>query len=299
MFGWVDRAAGHVRLPGRPARRAAAADVAQDTAPQTAPDRPANPTTGADDRAPWLWGVGGALTLLLLVLAPLTALMLQGGYVGADQGANTAAHAAVNVPPPSPERLAPQSTIGQTPPNPSGDIELSAAVQSDGSADVTETLTLSSQTRNLVLAVPATATPPGAKANQDDAPQAVSIAATVNGKAVGSPTRVGTTPVSVALPAGTKRVVLHYQLVGSTVRSTPSSAGRALTAIAPIAARSQAGLGLVIHVRGNDAAIRNLVCPASAGNADTCATQADGRWRTTAALAAATSFGLAQVDLPQ
>ncbi|WP_426566526.1 hypothetical protein ACPPVT_08280 [Angustibacter sp. McL0619] len=291
MFGWIDRAAGHVPLPRRLARR-----DPQDVlvaAPATYP----NP----EPRRARLLVAGGTLVVLLLVLAPLTALMLRTG-TGDQQSAGTANRAgpadAINVPPPLPERLMPPLSTGEDEVVAADGIELSATVQSDGTADVTETVTLSPQTRNLVLAVPSNATPPGAKPSQLDGPQALSVNATANGQVVGSPNRVGVTPVTVALPAGSNLVVLHYLLVGSTVRSTPSTAGRALTAIAPITARSQAGLALTIHLRGHDTDIRNLVCPAAGPKAATCAVQSEGRWRTTAELAAATSYALAQVDLP-
>jgi hypothetical protein len=262
-----------------------------------------------------LWVGGGTIALLLLALAPLTALLLRTDpAVDATRAARGAS--VINVPPPSAERLVPApngSSVGTSVGTSGGTSagtsasgahysngdQLSAIVQSDGTADVTETLTLSPQTHDLVLAVPASATPPGSKPSAPDAPQALSVTATSNGQIISPPLDVGVSPVTVALPAGTNHVVLHYLLVGSTVRSQPSAAGRALTAIAPIAARSQPGLGLTINLRGSDADIRNLVCPAQGRDGAICAAQTDGRWSTTTELAAATSFGLAQVDLPQ
>lgn len=99
----------------------------------------------------------------------------------------------------------------------------------------------------------------------------------------------------VLLPNAPLSVELRYQLVGAATVSTPSTPGRALVLLPPIADDdSLSRLPVVVEVGGKG--VRNLVCPGLAVDDQLCGRQGSGGWRTVF-LAPRATAGLAQLDL--
>ena len=65
--------------------------------------------------------------------------------------------------------------------------------------------------------------------------------------------------VDLALNTPARRVELRYRLSGITVRSAPSRAGRALTAISPLVQGVPKTFDVAMLVRGST--VHNIACP--------------------------------------
>ena len=99
----------------------------------------------------------------------------------------------------------------------------------------------------------------------------------------------------VLLPNAPLSVELRYRLAGAAILSTPSTPGRALVLLPPIADDdSLSKLPVVIEVSGKG--VRNLVCPGLAADAQLCGRHASSAWRTVFLPLGATAV-LAQLDL--
>lgn len=74
---------------------------------------------------------------------------------------------------------------------------------------------------------------------------------------------------TVELPAGTGTVVMRYRLTGATIRSVPSTPGRALAVLPPITSAATLGsTPFVIEVSG--AQVTNVLCPGLPTAAQLC-----------------------------
>ena len=99
----------------------------------------------------------------------------------------------------------------------------------------------------------------------------------------------------VLLPNAPLSVELRYRLAGAATLSTPSTPGRALVLLPPIADDdSLSRLPVVIEVSGKG--VRNLFCPGLAADAQLCGRQESSTWRTVFLPPRATAV-LAQLDL--
>lgn len=99
----------------------------------------------------------------------------------------------------------------------------------------------------------------------------------------------------VLLPNAPLVVELRYRLEGAATVSTPSTPGRALVLLPPIAADdSLKRLPIVVEVSG--AGVRNLICPGLDADDQLCGRKTGSGWRTTFLPPHATAV-LAQLDL--
>lgn len=105
-----------------------------------------------------------------------------------------------------------------------------------------------------------------------------------------------TTPRTLRLPGETSTVVMRYRLVGATVRSIPSTPGRALMVLPPITGPATLGaMPFVIEVSGAD--VTNVLCPGLPVNAQLCGRTWSQGWYSTPQQAGRTAV-LAQLTLP-
>jgi hypothetical protein len=166
---------------------------------------------------------------------------------------------------PSP-KTAPTSTLPTTATNaklPNGPgttqagILLIASPLPDGSFDVAEIVLLSTPISTLRLGPPRLAQA-GSRFSR-----AKPVASQVQVSAGDQPVRVPdsrvTKRVDLALTTPARRIELRYRLSGITVRSAPSQAGRALTAISPLVAGVPESLDVAMLVRGST--VHNIACP--------------------------------------
>jgi hypothetical protein len=136
-------------------------------------------------------------------------------------------------------------------------ILLIASPLPDGSFDVAEIVLLSTPTSTLRLG-------PSRLAHAGSGfSRAKPVASQVQVSAGDQPVRVPdnrvTKRVDLALTAPARRIELRYRLSGITVRSAPSQAGRALTAISPLVAGVPESLDVAMLVRGST--VHNIACP--------------------------------------
>ena len=83
------------------------------------------------------------------------------------------------------------------------------------------------------------------------------------------------------------------------MRSVPSTAGRALAALAPVSTTAVTGADTQVVVATSGAAVRNLTCPRLTGDARACADGATGAMATRAPLAVGDALVVLQLDLPR
>lgn len=100
---------------------------------------------------------------------------------------------------------------------------------------------------------------------------------------------------TVTLPVRARHLLLRYHLDGVTVRSTPSSTGRASIVLAPLSAATDSSLPSQIRIGG--APVLNLTCPRLEGDARSCA-PVSGGLGVVPVLAARDDVVIAQLDLP-
>ncbi|SDP64889.1 hypothetical protein SAMN04489867_3290 [Pedococcus dokdonensis] len=99
----------------------------------------------------------------------------------------------------------------------------------------------------------------------------------------------------VLLPNAPLSVELRYRLTGAATVSKPSTPGRALVVLPPIATDdSLSKLPVVVEVEG--AGVRNVVCPGLATRDQLCGRRTKSGWRTITLQPDATAV-LAQLDL--
>ena len=175
-------------------------------------------------------------------------------------------------------------------------VTLSAAPTSTGTLEVAERVRTAKEVGSIVLSPPRVAD----AGPQFDAARPVleDVQLTVAGQPVVLPTNTVTQRVVVTLPTPARSYELRYRLEGTSMRSVPSTAGRALAALAPASRTANTGAAPVV-VRTSGDGIRNLSCPLLKGDDTTCAAGQAGALTTRFYLAAADALVVLQLDLPR
>jgi hypothetical protein len=193
---------------------------------------------------------------LSLTAAPSGPRASAGAWSNPPSETRTALPAPSSTPASSPTTQAPE---GDLPPGPGGQqpgIRLVATVLATGVFEVTETVRLAAPVSSLTLA------PPDLRAASGNLraarPRANELVVRVDGRRVNLPRRTVRRPTTIALRRPTDRFEISYELHGSVRISRPSSAGRALGAVAPLISRQPGDLPVAVTVRGE--AVRNLGC---------------------------------------
>lgn len=191
--------------------------------------------------------------------------------------------------PPSTTRPPVASGPGITDPG----VRLSVAPLQDGSLDVSERVVLPNVLTRLTLRPPDLA--PAGRAFRAAHPAATDVQLTVDGQPL--PVDDGTVAKRLVVVVGRPASVLElrYVLRGTTVRSAPSTTGRALAAVAPLVPVGSAPV--VVTTKGK--AVRNLSCPQLAGDAGACSDGVRGAMAVRTALRGDRGLVVLQLDLPR
>ena len=119
----------------------------------------------------------------------------------------------------------------------------------DGSFDIAEIVLLTTPTSSIRLSPPQL-TRAGSRFSKAK-PVASQLQVSVGSQPVLVPNGRINQRIDLSLNAPAKRIELRYHLSGITVRSMPSRAGRALTAISPLVAGASEDLPVAMIVSGN------------------------------------------------
>jgi hypothetical protein len=164
---------------------------------------------------------------------------------------------------PNPPHATPTTAPARTTlPNGPGTTEpgilLMASPLRDGSFDIAEIVLLHTPTSSIWLGPPelALAGSRFAKAK----PVASQIQVSAGNQPVLVPGGRVNRRTNLALAVPAKRIELRYNLSGTTIRSIPSRAGRALTAISPLVEGIPKTLPVALRISGNT--VLNIGCPA-------------------------------------
>ncbi len=136
-------------------------------------------------------------------------------------------------------------------------ILLIASPLPDGSFDVAEIVLLSTPTSSVRLGPPRLAQA-GSRFSRAK-PVASQVQVTAGDQPVRVPDSRIAQRVDLALNTPARRIELRYRLSGITVRSAPSQAGRALTAISPLVLGVPKTFDVAMQVRGST--VHNIACP--------------------------------------
>ena len=221
-------------------------------------------------------------------LAPSPATSASTGVPPASPTSTTAAHP-MRTTPPSTSTLPPKGP-GTTQPG----ILLMASPMRDGSFDIAEIVKLTDATSSVRLS------PPNLTLAGDRFANAKPVATQVQVSADNQPVLVPGGRVSrqidIALLEPAKRIELRYNLSGITIRSIPSQAGRALTAISPLVKGEPRDLPVVAMVIGST--VLNIQCPARSLNKQACSEGHPPRIRVDGKLPWNKAVIVVQFDLP-
>ncbi len=164
----------------------------------------------------------------------------------------------------------------------------------DGSLEVLERVRFANGATELAIAPPVTK-----GVNARSLPRGISIAdlqVTADQAVVDTGFRGLTRAQTVELPSGTRFVVMRYRLTGATVRSLPSTPGRALTVLPPITSPATLGsMPFVVEVSGVE--VSNLLCPGLSPEDQLCGRNWSKGWYSVPQPAGRTAV-LAQLVLP-
>ena len=136
-------------------------------------------------------------------------------------------------------------------------ILLVASPLPDGSFDIAEIVLLSTPTPSLRLGPPRLANA-GSRFSRAK-PVASQVQVSADDQPVVVPGGRVTQRVDLALTTPARHIELRYRLSGITVRSLPSRAGRALTAISPLVEGVPQNFDVAMLVRGST--VHNIACP--------------------------------------
>jgi hypothetical protein len=165
----------------------------------------------------------------------------------------------------------------------------------DGSFDIAEIVRLPNATSSVRLS------PPNLTLAGDRFAKAKPVATQVQVSADDQPVLVPGGRVSrqidVALLEPAKRIELRYNLSGITIRSIPSQAGRALTAISPLVKGEPRNLPVVAMVSGST--VLNIQCPARSLSKQACSVGRPPRIRVDGRLPWNKALIVVQFDLPK
>lgn len=172
-------------------------------------------------------------------------------------------------------------------------ILLVAQPQSDGRLDVSEMVMLDEPTTELDLRPPRVSRAGDSFADLE--PTASQVQVSADGQVVSLPDAEITERTRVDV-AATRRFELRYTLSDVTVRSIPSSAGRALAVLAPL---TQVDGSLPVSVAVVGDAVRNLQCPLLSAELQACAAGDLPRLTVDPPIPADDALILVQLDLPR
>ncbi|WP_182561250.1 hypothetical protein [Microlunatus kandeliicorticis] len=167
-----------------------------------------------------------------------------------------------------------------------------ASPRSDGSWDVVEQVRLTEPTTTLRLAVPRISRLGGDFGGQRAT--VTDLQASADGQAVLIDRRGSGWQLEA--PSAGRDFQLRYVLGGVTVRSVPSTAGRALAALAPLSRPTDGSDDVQVTAVGTD--VHSVQCPLLSGDGQLCQQGSGGdRW-TTRALPRDEALVVVQFDLP-
>lgn len=174
-------------------------------------------------------------------------------------------------------------------------ILLMASPLRDGSFDVAEIVLLAAPTSSIWLG------PPKLTLAGSRFTDAKPVASQVQISADDQPIRVPGARVSrrtqLVLVVPTKLIELRYNLSGITMRSIPSRAGRALTAISPLVEGVPTSLPVALMVSGST--VLNIECPVLRLRDRACSTGRSPHLRVNRRLPWSSALIVVQFDLPR
>jgi hypothetical protein len=174
-------------------------------------------------------------------------------------------------------------------------ILLIASPLPDGSFDVAEIVRLSTPTSLLRLGPPRLGLA-GSRFSRAK-PVASQVQVSADDQLVMVPGSRVTQRIDLALTTPARRIELRYRLSGITVRSTPSQAGRALTAIGPLVEGVSKTSQVAMLVRGST--VLNIECPIIRRLSDqACSTGQPPNLRVNRSLPWSGAVIVVQFDLP-
>jgi hypothetical protein len=265
-------------------------------------------TTDPDVRLRHIRGVVGPLLLVALAAWVYTALPSAGDLYGRAAARPTVTVDALKVPtppaaaptntartPPAPAPTSSRATSGTTGPGVTEPgIRITATPTQSGTLEVAERVLVRTPIGRLELAPPDLT---GAGGDFAAAfPRVSQLRVTVGGLPMTLPSRVLTASRSIVVGLPIHTYELRYVLQGAFVRSSPSTAGRGLAALAPLSRSLPPPSPVVIVTRG--ATVRNLSCPLLTGNALTCSDGVRGAMSVREPLPLQDALVILQLDLP-
>jgi hypothetical protein len=172
-------------------------------------------------------------------------------------GTSSASPSPTTTPKPAPTIAPVKTKLPKGPGTTEPGILLMASPLRDGSFDVAEIVLLATPTSSIRLGPPelALAGSRFAKAK----PVASQIQVSAGNQPVMVPGGRVNQSTSLALAVPTKKIELRYNLRGITIRSIPSRAGRALTAISPVVEGVPKSLPVALRISGST--VLNIECP--------------------------------------
>ena len=174
-------------------------------------------------------------------------------------------------------------------------ILLMATPMRDGSFDIAEIVSLPVATSSITLA------PPQLKLAGHPFAKSKPLASQVQISAGNQPVKVSGGRVSrrtdIALVSPVKHIELRYHLSGVTVRSMPSRAGRALTAISPLITGVPSNLKVAMMITGST--VLNIECPVLRLRDRACSTGRPPQLRVKPKLTRDNAVIVVQYDLPR
>jgi hypothetical protein len=172
-------------------------------------------------------------------------------------------------------------------------IYLQFTPRPDGTLDVTERVMFRAITNSVVLTPPAGDSGSAAFAGSRASLRGLQVE--VGGRPVsGLPKQIRTAD-TVALPTDTTTLTLRYELDGTSVKSKPSTAGRALAYIRPVTASIDRSLPVQMHAAGTGTI--NLTCPRLSAAEQACARGTAPNFAVASGLTAGTSTVVIQLEL--
>lgn len=174
-------------------------------------------------------------------------------------------------------------------------IYLTATPASDGTFDVSEMVVLAKPADTITIQPPDVAGLGGDFGQAQ--PRASQVQVSAGDQPVVIPEGSLESVTTVGLTTPVDAYELRYQLSGVTMRSVPSTAGRALGALGPLTAGVPGDLPVQIAVNGTS--VRNLQCPSLRLSQQACATGELPRLRVNQSLPLRTAIVVVQLDLPR
>jgi hypothetical protein len=174
-------------------------------------------------------------------------------------------------------------------------ILLMASPLRDGSFDVSEIVLLATPATSIWLGPPQL-TLAGSRFSKAE-PVASQVQVSADKQPVGVPGGRVSQRTQLALVVPAKRIELRYNLSGITIRSIPSRAGRALTAISPLFEGVPRSLPVALLVSGST--VLNIECPVLRLRDRACSSGRPPQLRVNSTLPWSSALIVVQFDLPR